>query len=330
MSEKITKVLKYIKGAGILYGIYGFKYKLYSELDYSKRKYGKKKFAYKKIKGIVKKYQHYENNSKLSINNTNKKHLDKFPIWVCWFQGICQAPEIVKMCLNTIQKNISENSQVHIITFENLDSYVNIPKLIKEKVKRGNITLTQYSDIIRFALLSKYGGFWIDSTVLVTSKIDDLCNYEYYTKKSDRLELNFGNYLIQGRFTTHLNKGDNTNILYNFIYDAYIEYYKKMNISIDYFLTNIFADIAYEYIPKCRKMMDELPYNDKGMESRLCENLNQKYNEEEFQQYCKNMPFQKLSYKLKEYKEEKDGDITFYGYLMNKYRNEDMNNFTKE
>lgn len=321
MNGKIAKVLKYIKGAGILYGIYGLKYRFDSELDYSRRKYGKKKFIYKKIKKIVKKYQHYKDNNKLNINNKNKKHLEKFPIWICWFQGIEQAPEIVKMCIDSVQNNISNNSQVHIITFENLENYVDIPQFIKEKVKKKIITLTQYSDIIRFSLLSKYGGFWIDSTVLVTSKIDELCNYEYYTKKSDRIELNFGNYLIQGRFTAHLNKGDNTNILYNFIYDAFIEYYKKMNISIDYFLVLFFADIAYEYIPECRKMMDELPYNDKGMESRLCENLNHKYDEKQFKQYCNNMPFQKLSYKLKEYKEYDNENITFYGYLMNKYKN---------
>ena len=321
MNEKINKILKYIKGAFILYGLYGVKYRLNNELDYSRRKYGKKKFIYKKIRKIVKKYQNYSNYKDLSINKQDKKHLDKFPIWICWFQGINQAPEIVKMCVDSIQDNISKDSEVHIITFENLETYVDIPTFIKEKLKKGIITLTQYSDIIRFSLLAKYGGFWIDSTVLVTSNIDELCNYEYYTKKSDRIEPNFGNYLIQGRFTAHLNKGDYINILYNFIYDAFIEYYRKMNISVDYFLVLFFADIAYEYIPECRKMMDKLPYNDKGIEARLCENLNQEFDEEKFKQFCENMPFQKLSYKLKEYKEEKDGEITFYGYLMNRYRN---------
>ena len=319
MNEKLKKIIKYVKGAGILYGFYGIKYKLDNEIDFSRRKYGKKKFIYIKIKKMVKKYQNPVCDNKLTINKKDKQHLEKFPIWVCWFQGINQAPEIVKICINSIQNNISQNSQVHIITFENLDKYIDIPKFIKEKVNKQIITLTQYSDIIRFALLSKYGGFWIDSTVLVTSNIEDLCNYEYYTKKSDRLELNFGNYLIQGRFTTHLNKGDNTNILYNFIYDAYIEYYKKMNISVDYFLTNFFADIAYEYIPQCRKIMDDLPINDKGMEARLCENLNNKFDEDEFQLFCNNMPFQKLSYKLKEYNTEKNGDMTFYGYILKKY-----------
>lgn len=320
MSQKLKKVLKYVKGAGLKYGLYGIKYRFDNTLDYSRIKYGKKKFVYSKIKGIVKKYNNYDKYKKLAINNTNKKHLDKFPIWVCWFQGIEQAPEIVKACVKSIEENIPKNAKIHIITLENLKEYIELPEVIEKHIKKGDITLTQYSDIVRYALLSKYGGFWIDSTILVTSKLNDLCNYNYYTRKSDRLELNFGNYLIQGRFTVHLNKGDNNNILYNFLYDAYIEYYKKTNIAIDYFLTSLFVDIAYEKIPKCRKMMDDLDYNDKGLEARLCENLNNIYNEEEYKLYCANMPFQKLSYKLDKYVEKIDGKLTFYGYIMKKYR----------
>lgn len=319
MREKIKKALKYIKGAGLKYGLYGLKYRFDNNLDYSRIKYGKKKFIYSKIKNTVKKYKNNSNDKKLSINSKDKMHLEEFPIWVCWFQGIEQAPEIVKVCVKSIQENISKNAKVHIITFGNLGEYVKIPDIITKKMKQGNITLTQYSDIIRYALLSKYGGFWIDSTILVTSNIEYLCNYEYYTRKSDRLELNFGNYMIQGRFTVHLNKGDYNNYLYNFIYDAYIEYYKKMNISVDYFLTSFFVDIAYENIPKCRDMMDKLEYNDEGLEARLCENLNNIYNEEKYKRYCDNMPFQKLSYKLDKYIRQVDGNLTFYGYIMKQY-----------
>ena len=82
MSEKLKKIVKYVKGAGILYGVYGIKYKLDNELDYSRRKYGKKKFIYKKIKRLVKKYQHYAENKELTINKKNK-HLSR-PDNLCW------------------------------------------------------------------------------------------------------------------------------------------------------------------------------------------------------------------------------------------------------
>ena len=47
--NKLNKVIKYLKGAGIAYGIYGLKYSFYNDLDYSRIKFGKKKFIYKKI-----------------------------------------------------------------------------------------------------------------------------------------------------------------------------------------------------------------------------------------------------------------------------------------
>ena len=94
MNEKLKKIIKYVKGAGILYGFYGIKYKLDNEIDFSRRKYGKKKFIYIKIKKMVKKYQNPVCDNKLTINKKDKQHLEKFPIWVCWFQGINQAPEI--------------------------------------------------------------------------------------------------------------------------------------------------------------------------------------------------------------------------------------------
>ena len=60
--------------------------------------------------------------------------------------------------------------------------------------------------------------------------------------------------------------------------------------------------------------------NDKGLEARLCENLNNKYSREEYEMYCKNMPFQKLSNKLKIYSElTEDGEETFFGRLKREY-----------
>ena len=44
------------------------------------------------------------------------------------------------------------------------------------------------------------------------------------------IENNFGNYLVEGRFTIHLFKCSNTNLLVNFLYDALVFYYKKYEI----------------------------------------------------------------------------------------------------
>lgn len=318
--SKIDKIKNYLFGISFDYGLYGVKYKLYdTQSNYARVKYGKEKFLERKLKRLIKKYNNYEKYNDLEINNVNKKHLDKFPIWICWFQGEENAPDIVKCCINSARENIPNDSEIHIITFKNIENYIEIPRNIKEKVDSGKISYTLFSDFIRVALLAKYGGFWIDSTVLITSDISNLCNYEYYTKKSDRIELNFGNYLLQGRFTIHLLKIDNNEVLINFLYDAMILYYKKYKIPVDYFMTNLFVDIAYNNIPKVKSMMDKLAINDRGLEARLCENINEEYNAREFKIYCDNMPFQKLTYKLNEYYETKNNKETFYGYIKKRY-----------
>lgn len=49
--------------------------------------------------------------------------------------------------------------------------YVDIPDYILQKYKQGKMTRTHLSDIVRLLLLSKYGGVWIDSTILLTNEL---------------------------------------------------------------------------------------------------------------------------------------------------------------
>lgn len=47
-------------------------------------------------------------------------------IWTCWWQGLDQAPEIVKWCVESIKRNAG-GREVIIITDENYERYVHIP-----------------------------------------------------------------------------------------------------------------------------------------------------------------------------------------------------------
>lgn len=320
--SKINKILYYIKGVGLDYAIYGIKYKFNDTIsDFSRLKYGKELFLRRKLNCIISKYK--KNNKKLRLYSNDKKHLNKFPIWFCWFQGIENAPTIVKNCYNSLKMNISDKQEIIVITLDNVEEYIEIPKHIKKKFEDKKISMALYSDFIRIALLSKYGGFWIDSTVLVTSDISKICeNYEFYTKKSDMVELHFGNYLVQGRFAIHLVKADNDNFLINFLYDSLYYYYKRFDAPIDYYLTNLIVDIAYKEFEVVRKMFDNLQVNDHGLESKLNEKLDLKYDNDIYRVYLANMPFQKLSYKAHEFRKEIDGEETFYGHICNEYKGE--------
>lgn len=78
----------------------------------------------------------------------------------CWFQGMENAPELVKRCYASVKRNMP-NKEVIVITKENMDQYVDFPEHILGKWKKGLITDTKMSDFLRMELLIRYGGLWM-------------------------------------------------------------------------------------------------------------------------------------------------------------------------
>lgn len=117
-----------------------------------------KKYAKKYKKYLVRKKYVYSK----KIDYKNK-------VWIFWYQGFEQAPELVKTTINEIKK-ILHDKEIIILTKENLSKYIELPKYINEKFEKNLIPIAHYSDLIRLELLTKYGGLWIDSTVLLTGR----------------------------------------------------------------------------------------------------------------------------------------------------------------
>ena len=103
------------------------------------------------------------------------------PIWMMWYQGIETAPQIVLSCMQSIIKNRAKHPVI-IISKYNLEKYIKLPSYIMDKFTNNIFSITHFSDIIRMALLSKYGGYWIDSTYLVTSPLTKV-NTSFFTLK---------------------------------------------------------------------------------------------------------------------------------------------------
>lgn len=109
------------------------------------------------------------------------KDTTKLPIWVCWLQGEENAPLLVQRCIKSIKKNCGQHPVI-IITNENFKQYVDIPDYVLEKTKSKIITYTTFSDILRMALLKKYGGMWIDATFYLSQKIpEEYFKYSFFT-----------------------------------------------------------------------------------------------------------------------------------------------------
>ncbi|WP_050983956.1 capsular polysaccharide synthesis protein, partial [Treponema sp. JC4] len=150
----------------------------FKEVDSNLKKTNKDWIIYTFLKSKYKKFlKHYP-------RNINEKHEYSNIIWWCWFQGEENAPELCKACLNSIRKAMPDK-EVRVITKDNLFNYVNFPPFIIEKYKKGIISYTHFSDLLRLELLIKYGGTWIDSTVFCTATPEYAFNIPIFVFKTN-------------------------------------------------------------------------------------------------------------------------------------------------
>ena len=107
-------------------------------------------------------------------NNTMQTQSNK--VWVCWFQGMDKAPSLVRRCYDSLCEKLVDR-EIVLITEDNMFNYVSFPDYIVEKWRDGEITHTHMTDLLRLELLIKYGGTWIDATVLCTRDRKDIPDY---------------------------------------------------------------------------------------------------------------------------------------------------------
>jgi len=98
-------------------------------------------------------------------------------IFIFWDTGWESAPSVCKVCLAALKK-FNPNSTIICLDNKSIESY--IPCFIRKYnwLFQGNLIIQHKTDLFRLALLQKYGGIWIDSTVICTKAFESwLPNY---------------------------------------------------------------------------------------------------------------------------------------------------------
>ena len=115
-------------------------------------------------------------------------------IWMLWFQGLSEAPFLVRKCIDSWVKE-NPSWDVVILDKNNLSKYVVLD--LPERVF-GNLALAHQSDLVRLYLLSKYGGVWADATTFCMKPLDewlDDCTtsgfFAFYKPARDRVMSNW-------------------------------------------------------------------------------------------------------------------------------------------
>ncbi len=218
----------------------------------------------------------------------------KLPVWVCWLQGIDNAPFIVKKCYASIQKFCADRP-IHLITSDNMDDYVTLPDYVMKKYRAGIIPPAQFSDILRLALLVKYGGIWVDSTVLITDSLP-----KYIT---DEPIFFFSSTVLQGDVplphagSNWLLSGCKENPVWQRLLELLCTYWKQSNSLIDYFVFHLFLYLLVTYNPQAKKHFIEMPHFCNS--NPLYTQLGKPYSEKLWNNILWSSPVHKLTYKFK-------------------------------
>ena len=93
-------------------------------------------------------------------------------------------PKLIRVCSESVKEH-NKDKKITLITEQNCREYISLPDYIWDKYKRGIIPYAQFSDIIRLMLLEKYGGVWIDATILLTEKLPkEAFELDFFTYKN--------------------------------------------------------------------------------------------------------------------------------------------------
>lgn len=240
--------------------------------------------------------------------------------WVCWWQGEESAPDIVKACMESQRYFLPKDVEYVVITQQNYNKYIEIPDYIMDKVKKGYITLTTLSDMIRVSLLYQYGGLWMDSTLLLTDYVpEEVFTYPVYTRMIP--EKQFYTDTVWAGWFMAARAG---NRLFAFVRDAFYYYYQYHD-TIQYYLTiDYFVAIACNTFPEVLQQFKNIPFNNENA-LELTKHLKEPYREENYNFYCRKAYIQKLTYKLSfDNDEEKEESIYNRIIKQAKERNEKM------
>lgn len=240
-------------------------------------------------------------------------HKNSGIIWTFWWQGVHDMPLIIKRCIQSIEKH-SNNHPVVLITKYNIHKYTTIPKFIFKKLNNNEMTLTHFSDILRFNLLYNYGGLWIDSTVFCSSNLGK--NYFGNIYTSGGYDFVQSRKLYFAKWTEFLIGGKSHNELFQFMNTFFRVYWRQNKYLIDYLLVDYGLAYAYKHnMSNFKYYVNNIACNNNHHLYDLVDCLNKKFNQKEYNHIISNTNLFKLS-RHQNFDYEHD---TFYKRLIDRH-----------
>lgn len=254
-------------------------------------------------------YSSYDYDAPLPPIDSDKRN----KIWMCWWQGLDSAPEIVKACVESVRRNAGDR-EVIIITDKNVSDYVKLPSWIIKKINEGIITRTNLSDLLRLSLLASYGGVWLDSTFYCVGSLDKSLYYSqiFSIKRPDYLHASVAGGMFAGY---SLGCDDDHRRAFATIRDFFLEYWRGNDFMVDYLLVDYLTVLAQRHDPWIAEAFNEIQPNNPDCDE-LFKILDQPYDEDTWKELSAYTDLFKLTWK-QNFSKVCSNKLTFYGFLTN-------------
>lgn len=272
-----------------------------------RRYYGNILFHNKVVSQLRKEYTSHILNISKHLSTPSQCYDCK--IWVMWWQGLDNMPDIIRICYNSILTN-ADGLDVILITEKNFEDFISIPEYILDKFKKGIIPIAQFSDIIRFSLLAQHGGLWLDATTLVTNFKLTKLNNRFFTHK---FKTNSQSTPTTGRWSITIMSGPANCHFFYLMKELLYAYWLKENVLKEYFLTDYFILLLYKDVIEIKQLLDKVEWSKSNY--LLRDFINEPYCKEKWESFSNQVHFHTLTRKAS-YHKLNNWHQTFYGYLL--------------
>lgn len=246
-----------------------------------------------------------------SSTTVRLEHKRSKQIWFCWLQGIENAPEVVKACYRSLTR-LTGYSLI-VIDEKNWQEYITLPDYIIRRREKKQIPPAHFSDLLRLELLIKYGGTWIDSTVLCTGVNNDNenANVNYldtdlfmfqYTQPGSSEWGGIGNWFISAC---------TNNEVLMVLRDMLYAYWREHDCVLNYYLFHLFFGMLREVFPE---QIAEMPYAYAPRSLALVHHWGEPFDEAKWKRLTERVCFHKLTYMKDKVPAKVEG--TYYEYIL--------------
>lgn len=237
-------------------------------------------------------------------------------------------------------QGLNDDYEIKVIDAENWKEYVELPDYIVKKWEKKQIPPALFSDLLRLELLIKYGGTWIDSTVLCTgvngSQVDLSVEPAHAQHTENKLSSAFAQsqpsriqelleadlflfqYTKQGSIPVSISNwfisACSNNEVLMVLRDMLYAYWKDYDCVLDYYIFHLFfAMISKEY----PEIVAAMPYGQSLNSLVLLHHWGETFDQKKWNKLTEKVCFHKLAFRVGE--DVQNNKENYYNYILTEY-----------